>query len=108
MSELMFCSCPVSIISYSDDCISRKETIEEIDELIKCFIGIQGDMGSSINSVRELIKSLPSVEPKPKKARWIECGINYWVCSNDGCIGECFGHKDKYCNECGARMEEER
>ena len=97
MSKLMFCTYPVSIISSSDDCISRNDVIDAF-----------GNSNAYYTSdyIVKIIKSLPSVEPKPKKARWIECGINYWACSNDGCTGECFGHKDKYCNECGARMEE--
>lgn len=50
------------------DLISKREAIGELDEFIKPFVGLIGDMGAAINGAREVIKDVPPVEAIP-------CGV---------------------------------
>lgn len=47
------------------DLISKREAISELDEFIKPFVGLIGDMGAAINGAREVIKDIPPVEAIP-------------------------------------------
>lgn len=47
------------------DLISKREAISELDEFIKPFVGLIGDMGAAINGAREVIKDVPPVEAIP-------------------------------------------
>lgn len=46
----------------SGDLIIRDDVIEAITNFMKPFIGVVGDMGSTLNAARELIKELPSAD----------------------------------------------
>ena len=98
------------------DLIRRDDAIRMLDEYIKPFVGLIGDMGSSINGAREIIKSIPTAEPKV--GEWItsenkntlsimhtcnQCGYKKLV-PKVRMIGD---SKDalNYCPNCGARME---
>lgn len=48
-----------------EDLISRKDTIDELNEFIKPFVGLIGDMGAAINGAREVIKDVSSIEAIP-------------------------------------------
>lgn len=48
-----------------EDLISRKQAIDELNEFIKPFVGLIGDMGAAINGAREVIKDIPSIEAIP-------------------------------------------
>lgn len=48
-----------------EDLISRKQAIDELNEFIKPFVGLIGDMGVAINGAREVIKDVPSIEAIP-------------------------------------------
>lgn len=48
-----------------EDLISRKQAIDELNEFIKPFVGLIGDMGAAINGAREVIKDVPSIEAIP-------------------------------------------
>ena len=48
-----------------EDLISRKQAIDELNEFIKPFVGLIGDMGAAINGAREVIKDAPSIEAIP-------------------------------------------
>lgn len=45
--------------------ISKKEAINELDEFIKPFVELVGDMGAAINGAKEVIKDVPPVEAIP-------------------------------------------
>lgn len=98
------------------DLIRRDEAIRMLDEYIKPFVGLIGDMGSSINGAREIIKSIPTAEPKVGK--WVritqDVGIrpHQYMCSECHRIIEYSSSespqllimKYPYCH-CGAKME---
>lgn len=96
--------------------ISRDEAIRMLDEYIKSFVGLIGDMGSSINGAREIIKSIPIIEER-KEGKWVritqDVGLrpHQYVCTECHRTIEYNSYEDPqllemkypYCH-CGARM----
>lgn len=89
-----------------DDAISRQAVNEIINDIRDC-ISVEGYC-----AILERIKKLPPVNPQePKTGHWIKLPKNYitglsnYTCSECGAIARC--QNDKYCYECGARMESE-
>lgn len=88
------------------DLISRDKAIKMLDIYIKPFVGLIGDMGSSINGAREIIKSIPAATPK--KGRWIEHPMHIEC---DQCrVWFLKKHliRNSYCPNCGAKMKRGR
>lgn len=52
------------------DLIKRSDAIQMLDEYIKPFVGLIGDIGSGINGAREIIKSIPTAD---RPQGWIPC-----------------------------------
>lgn len=96
MSELIFNPHPVSLIDYSDDCVNRNDVIDAFGH---------GNSYYTSDDIIKIIKSLPSVEPIIKKAKWIEDGYYDLPCVCSYC-GEEGSYEMEYCPNCGARMEE--
>lgn len=99
------------------DLIDRQMVIDGLSELVSRFKFVQGDLGGAVSGVREYIKTLPSVEPE-RTAKveniQVEWGDDEYVndrmgdmyhYGNCGNCGETVSHNQKYCRECGARLE---
>ena len=100
-------------LKHTEDAISRQAAISNIREMAEWHTG------DAFNADRVIqhLKNLPSVTPKQRTGRWIYTDYHNWCCS------ECGGNphrgtgfvpnKDgmkiqwKYCNLCGAKMEEQ-
>ena len=87
-------------VEQSEDAVSREEILKR-----------QHPTSTTLNYFKpfyvvdvNVIKSLPSVTPQPKKGKWIENG---YVCYCSRC-GETIwnSNKSKYCPECGSYNEE--
>lgn len=87
------------------DVISRKDAIDELDEFIKPFVGLIGDMGAAINGAREVIKDVPSAEVR-LKGEWIESDIG-WKCSECNYGVKPWNHTN-FCPNCGSDMRGEK
>lgn len=104
---------------HCDDCVSRQQAIDKMQELEEEDIEAYGcsiPEGFDGKRAIEAIKALSSVHPKTKVGRWIyDKNIDNWKCSECGetpkTMGYC-GSADfmtkhfKYCNHCGAKMQE--
>lgn len=102
-----------------EDCISRQQAIDKMQELEEEDIEAYGcsiPEGFDGKRAIEAIKALSSVHPKPKVGRWImsDDGLYRPICNNCGAhpwkgyiptveeATEAF----KYCPTCGAKMQE--
>ena len=93
------------IVEPCEDCISRQAVLD-INE------HYHGQMPNHINyEIWKEIKALPSVQPQPKTGRWIAdvdrwgdiaTSVNGYKCSECNTFE---AYKDKYCPNCGAKME---
>lgn len=90
---------------FCEDTISRKAAI-------CCFFDENGYWYDPLK-VRNNIRELPPVTPKPKTGHWIksrDCyGNHHFTCSecgNDIATQYADNLNDKYCSECGAKMVE--
>ena len=95
------------------DLIKRDDAIRMLDEYIKPFVGLIGDMGSSINGAREIIKSIPTAEPMVGKQK-IEEMVNIWgkgyrltclECGDVLTVTENALPYERYCRCCGVKIE---
>lgn len=89
--------------------INKEDAIDALDEFIKPFVGLIGDMGAAINGAREVIKDVPSTN-RPmgewiNKGRYAECSIcgAHTASQFDGV--ELVPLKTKFCHHCGAEMK---
>ncbi len=102
-----------------EDCISRQAVLNcGICDGIWCDECSFNDSEDSIDCcLKEKIKELPSVQPKPKTGHWIsynwdDNGISRWGLKCDCCFqkykygGETWLNPN-YCPHCGAKMESE-
>lgn len=87
-----------------EDCISRKQAINEINKKVLCYT----------YEAREIIENLPSVQPQPKRGKWIKANgeenLALWTCDQCGCKiyseTECDRKKfHAWCGKCGCRMD---
>lgn len=88
---------------FCEDAISREAVIEQINE----WCVKEWNYTNATEYLHKRIKALPNVTPKEKVGHWIiDDVISTWVCSE--CkktrIDNRIDHM-KYCNSCGARME---
>ena len=105
-----------------NDLISRQDLIDWLTSGIVRLKGIYGDLGGAVSGVREMVKVMPSEEPKQKKGEWIDEKINSYTsrtyCSECGSSApfvyksdDYYGNhahgetvKTKFCPNCGADM----
>lgn len=90
-------------LAESDDCISRKQAIEEADKL--CL-----ETGYDNEKVIEMLNELPPATPQePRKGYWIPTYGNV-ECSVCGSVKDSreVGKATHYCDFCGAKMDEPR
>lgn len=82
----------------SDDCISRAQALHACcDEWNKDY-----------KAIMKSIRQLPSVTPQQKIGKWI-ADYRIWKCSNCDASFDTWRHEivyNKYCPNCGAKMEE--
>ena len=104
---------------HCDNCVSRQQAIDKMQELEEEDIEAYGcsiPEGFDGKRAIEALKALSSVHTKTKVGRWIyDKNIDNWKCSECGetpkTMGYC-GSADfmakhfKYCNHCGAKMQE--
>lgn len=95
----------------SDDCISRQDVLSEI-------IRFSTEEGASVECQQLYcdVNNMPSVTPIRPKGHWIyDKSIANWRCSKCGetpktiayvGTGSFMAEHFKYCNHCGAKMEE--
>ena len=84
----------------AEDCISREQAVNEINKKVLCHT----------YEAREIIEKLPSVQPQPKRGKWMrpykfsaiyECSLCYkQIPITDGF------YEFYYCPNCGADMRE--
>lgn len=99
-----------------EDCVSRKAILNELHELRK-NTPISDTKDFACNHMLTFTEKLPSVQPKPKTGHWIKTpkavmGEGYmWYC--DKCEYQVYQDSskpypdEKYCPNCGAKMESE-
>lgn len=95
-----------------NDLISRQAAIDAIFSEPLYESGMKKrDADAVVPAIYEKIKSLPSVQPEQKKAKWVKDKTNQLYCSACGQYGvysEKFGTLHTfYCPYCGAKMGEE-
>lgn len=107
-----------------EDCISRKQALIEIKAIMRGEPMLLKSLHrkkweeetAQYRECMEIIKALPSVQPKPKTGHWIEKdgldGDTYYDCSECGeswttIEGTPWNNGMKYCPNCGAKMESE-
>lgn len=90
-----------------DDMISRQAAIEALEKFEKqcwedmCFRPLMSD-------ARVIIKDLPAVQSEWKTGRWIHVDELWYRCSEcDAHRGVRCGFFERYCPNCGAKMESE-
>ena len=97
----------------SEDCISREALLAKIDEERKYLLTLKMDGAEHIvvHHARRIIEDIPPVTPQPKIGRWevtYNNGDIYHLrcsaCKEEDCR---MYPTDKYCPNCGAKMEVE-
>lgn len=87
------------------DLISRQAAIKAIDDLPNCYNGYSDTYDKAY--IIGVLEELPTIEPKHGK--WIiasEWGGNYLLqCSACGEADNRMDRTDRYCPNCGAKME---
>ena len=97
------------------DLISREDLIDWLTSGIIRLKGIYGDLGGAVSGVREMVKVMPSVEPKQTTrvkvenqysdylpySRFMESELR-GIC---GKCGETVWQGEKFCHECGCKLE---
>ena len=95
------------------DCISREALLAKIDEERKYLLALKMDGAEHIvvHHARRIIEDIPPVTPQPKIGRWevtYNNGDIYHLrcsaCKEEDCR---MYPTDKYCPNCGAKMEVE-
>ena len=109
-----------------EDCISRAEAINAIEEYGSVWMEYTEEMSihqiaeralkASKQSMYKILHDLPSVQPKPKTGHWKQYGNSWedkYKCSECGeaqpkilCGEKIIGHWSNYCPNCGAEMTE--
>ena len=84
----------------SDDCVRRQMVIEQTynwskDEFLR--------VTNPFDYLRKRIKSLPPVNPQPKRGHWIDVDGDNARCGCCNCLNHLYG---TYCKHCGAKMIE--
>ena len=83
-----------------DDAVSREAVYQLLMDKASSAYGF--------GEIRRIVDELPSVTQKYGK--WIHIGGDEWVCSECGEVitteGSWDKPKDKYCKECGAKLQE--
>lgn len=93
----------------NNDLISRSELIDEIEGyLLMCGSGSVG----AVHDVLDAIREAKAVDAIPvRHGRWAHLGGDEWCCTQCGDVIHTEGSWEKptkkYCNECGAKMDEE-
>lgn len=94
-------------IEPSGDIISRADAVDVIDRIVaECDCPVPISIG--INTVKAIIKSVPSVSADRPKGEWIDWlgKGNEWECSICKCSIESHGSiAYQYCPMCGAYMK---
>ena len=95
-------------VEMAEDCVSREQAINEINKKVLCHT----------YEAREIIENLPSVQPQPKRGKWIDTGmwlegrkygkehgemIDAYSCEY---CGYSQYYKTNFCPNCGADMRE--
>ena len=88
----------------ANDLISRKDAIEGIQKLWKDAPSAQHL--SAMFDCEDVIKNLPSMQPKYKRGEWIDRGVAGWICSS--CSYRVFRYNNTpFCPNCGSDNREE-
>ena len=98
------------------DCISRQAVQDYIAKYLDQFL--YNDVREAIETIDAYIGEMPSVTPTERTGHWIEvvdfegtfegdyAKMCHYECSECGNFDNNLG-KDKFCRECGAKMEGE-
>ena len=92
-----------------DDCISRSH----FDERVRVAGGmaeyeVSDDFKDGVLTVLEMLKTEPSIQPKPKTGHWIRMkAYEKWGCSECSTVFRFTFKEHNYCPNCGAKMEVE-
>ena len=99
------------------DLISRKAILEAIDkreeivQKLTANVDDEAEMTATLSAVREFVRNRPAVNAEPvRHGRWRHLGGDEWRCTMCGDVIHTEGSEkpeDKYCRECGARMDGE-
>lgn len=106
----IFDECIKALQEPCEDAISRQAVLDK-KELVEL------EDGQSFYCISpEQVETLQPVTPQPKKGHWIyDKSIDNWICSKCGETPKTIGYVGsdafmaehfKYCNHCGAKMEE--
>ena len=100
-----------------EDCISREETLNKINELIAEYIPLMPIGWTLPLNIAKTINELPPVKPQSPKGKWIYSKYHTWICSVCGentrkytgvvPSEEKMKKRWHYCSICGAEMEGE-
>lgn len=91
------------------DCISRQAALNELTLMTEKHKGdtFSGEL-LHWTGIKTMIENLPSVQPEQKTGKWIHVNKLWYKCS------ECDAHREmtggfleKFCPNCGAKMESE-
>ena len=96
-------------VELAEDCISRDAVLKIYDEwFATCNIADKKE------SPKAKIKALPTVQPQPKRGKWIKANgeenLAIWTCDQCGCkiYSETEYDRKKFhawCGKCGCRMD---
>lgn len=98
----------------NDDLISRKALLKKLDECEKLVrkltanVDDEAEMIVTLSAVRKFVNNRPAVDAEPvRHARWLDDDRYFGYgerCS--ACASGSTGHgRNKYCPNCGARMD---
>lgn len=100
----------------SDCQLAQKQADKHDKEFANAFYSGGGEISTEWWCVEDMIENAPTIEPEPKKGKWIVhpevkniYGGTYIECSQ---CGEKYVvqhmEDEKYCRNCGAKMEREQ
>lgn len=94
----------------SNDVISRKQAPEAIQDAhhhVEVMSMMDNGRLSGLGQASNIVRDLPSAEPKPKTGKWLRSGMDLYPyeCDQCGCTSD---EKSCFCPDCGALMEGEK
>lgn len=94
------------------DLINRAEALKAIEKLyVDGKFGVYNDSGEIFAKCHNAISNVPAVDAEPvRHGRWRHLGGDEWRCTMCGEVIHTEGTEkpeDKYCRECGTRMDGE-
>ena len=98
------------IVEYCEDCISRQQAIDKMQELEDEDIEAYGcaiPEGFDGKRAIEALKTLPSIQPKPKTGHWKKLNVGYGCSECSLATNESGVDFYRFCPNCGAKMESE-